>query len=61
MLFLVVSGFEEEGSNLFVTFLLCLGSEVGVLVTCLGLACEGSFQILFGLCTCVLCLHFIIL
>lgn len=49
MLLLVLSGFEEEGSDLLIAFLLGNRSEVGVLVACTGLAGKCSFQILLGL------------
>ena len=47
--FFVISSLEEEGSDLLIAFLLCNGCKIGVLVSSLGLACESSFKVLFGL------------
>ena len=49
MLFLVFCGLEENGCDLLIAFLLSYGCEIGVLVSCLGLACESGHKILFSL------------
>ena len=54
MLLLVISSLQEQGSDLLKSILLSLRCIVGVLISCHGLACKGSFQILFGLSTGVL-------
>ena len=46
-------GLQEESGDLLVAFLFCHRRKVGVLVSCLGFACKRSFQVLFGLGTCV--------
>lgn len=57
VLLLVISCLEEERCDLLVAFLLSLGCEIGVLISCLGLACECSLKVLLCLCACVLA-HF---
>ena len=53
VLFLVVSGLQEEGCDLLEAFLLGLGGKVGVLVPGLGLTGKSRLQILLRLGTCV--------
>ena len=48
MLLLVVSGVQEEGSDLFISGLFGDGSEIGILVSCHGFAGKGFHQVLFG-------------
>ena len=57
MLLLVVSGLQEQRGDLLVTFLLGLGSKVGILISGHGFAGKGSLQVLLGLGTCVLVSH----
>ena len=54
MLLLVISSFQEQGSNLLKSTLLSLGCIVSIFISCHGFARKGSFQILFGLSTGVL-------
>ena len=54
---LIVRGLQEQGRNLLVAVLLGFGCKVGVLVSGLGLPCESSFQVLFGLSACVFVCH----
>ena len=49
MLLLVLCSLEEQGCNLLKAFLLGLGGKIGVLVAGLGLAGEGSLEVLLGL------------
>ena len=57
MLFLVVSRFQKEGSNLLKTFLLRFACKIRVLVACLRFACECNLQIFLGLGTGILVCH----
>ena len=57
MLFLVVSRFQEEGSNLLKSFFLRLACKISVLVACLRFACECNLQIFLGLGTGLLVCH----
>ena len=61
VLFFVFSGLKEQGCDLLVACLLCHGGEVGVLVSCLRLACKGFPKILFGFSACVLVCHVLFL
>ena len=51
MLTLVACCLLEYSGDLLIAFLLCCGSIVCVLVSCLRLACECCHQILFCLCS----------
>ena len=57
VLLLVVGGLQEQGRDLLVALLLCLGSKVGILVAGLGLTSESGHQVLLGLGACVLVAH----
>ena len=48
MLFLIVRGLEEQGGDLLIALLLGLGSEICILVSRLGFAGKGRFQVLFS-------------
>ena len=50
-------GFEEQGGDLLEALLLGLGCKVGILVASHGFAGECGFQVLLGLCACVLVCH----
>ena len=49
VLLLVLGSLQEQLSDLLKAGLLCHGSKVGVLISCLGLACKGLPQVLFCL------------
>ena len=57
VLLLVFGGFQEQGRDLLIAFLLGLGSEIGVFVACLRFAGKGCQQVLFGLGACVFAHH----
>ena len=49
VLLLVLGRLEEERGDLLVALLLGNRCKVGVLISCLGLACKGSLKVLLGL------------
>ena len=57
VLLLVVGGFQKQGGDLLKAVLFGLGSEIGVLVSGLGLAGEGGSQVLLGLGSSVFICH----
>ena len=57
MLFLIVSSLKEDSSDLLISFLLCLRSEICILVASLGLSCKCSLEILLRLCSRILISH----
>ena len=53
-----LDGFLEESGDLLISFLLCHGCEIGILISGHGFAGKGSLQILLGLSTSILVCHF---